>query len=195
LAVRAGVWSPPAEAPPGFLGFLILDGIVLRGFSVGDRRSVFLLGPGDVIKPWSHSALWGDWGKFDWRAMSDMKIALLDNSFTEALSEFPELGVELVDRVLQRNRELSFNMAIASHTRVDTRVYLILWQMAAKWGKMRSDGVLLPVKLTHNVLSELVASRRPTITTALAELADRGLVQRVDNGWLLAGEPPAELLS
>jgi hypothetical protein len=195
LSARAGAWNPPTEAPSGYLGFLVLDGIALRAFELGQRRGVVLLGPGDLIKPWTGSTLWNDAGRAEWRFLSPVRMALLDRSFTTQLANFPELGVELIDRVLARNRELIFNMAIASHTRVDTRLHLMLWQMASKWGKIRTDGVLLPIKLTHAVLSELVASRRPTITTALAELSQRGLVQRVEQGWLLLGEPPSDLLS
>jgi CRP/FNR family cyclic AMP-dependent transcriptional regulator len=195
MAARAGMWNPPTEAPSGYLGFLVLDGIALRAFELGQRRGVILLGPGDLIKPWTRAALWNDAERAEWRFLTPVRLALLDRNFTAQLATYPELGVELIDRVLQRNRELVFNMAIASHTRVDTRLHLMLWQMASKWGKIRSDGVLLPIKLTHAVLSELVASRRPTITTALAELSQRGLVQRVEQGWLLLGDPPNDLLS
>ena len=59
---------------------------------------------------------------------------------------------------------------------------------------MRSDGTLLPVRLTHAVLADLVAARRPTVTSALSELTRLGVVRFTDDGWLLAGEPPGELL-
>jgi CRP/FNR family cyclic AMP-dependent transcriptional regulator len=194
ITAPVGSWDPPLEAPSGDLGFLVLDGICQRAFELGERRGVILLGPGDVIKPWMRSELCNDAERAEWRFLTPVRLALLDRSFTTVLGAYPELAVELIDRVLQRNRELVFNMAIASHTRVDTRLHLMLWQMASKWGRIRSDGVLLPIKLTHAVLSELVASRRPTITTALAEMSQRGLVQRVEEGWLLLGDPPGDLM-
>jgi hypothetical protein len=42
------------------------------------------------------------------------------------------------------------------------------------------------------VLADLVAARRPTVTTALSELGRQGLVRSVDEGWLLAGDPPGD---
>jgi hypothetical protein len=39
-----------------------------------------------------------------------------------------------------------------------------------------------------------VAARRPTVTSALSDLARRGDVHVVDEGWLLSGDPPGELL-
>jgi hypothetical protein len=44
------------------------------------------------------------------------------------------------------------------------------------------------------VLADLVAARRPTVTSALSDLTRRDLVRLVDEGWLLSGEAPGELL-
>jgi hypothetical protein len=52
--------------------------------------------------------------------------------------------------------------------------------------------VLVPLRLTHATLAELVAARRPTVTSALSELSRSGLVRSVEDGWLLFGEPPGE---
>ena len=53
----------------------------------------------------------------------------------------------------------------------------------------------IPVPLTHSTLAELVAARRPSVTTALSGLHDRGVLQRVRDGWLLRGTVPPELLA
>jgi hypothetical protein len=39
----------------------------------------------------------------------------------------------------------------------------------------------------------MIASRRPTVTKALAQLAQQGLVAQVGGGWLLIGAAPPEL--
>ena len=56
---------------------------------------------------------------------------------------------------------------------------------------MSGDGVVVPLALTHRILGQLVGARRPTVSTALGELAERGeLVRRVDGSWVLRGSPP-----
>jgi CRP/FNR family transcriptional regulator, cyclic AMP receptor protein len=105
----------------------------------------------------------------------------------------PTLQVTTGWRVLQRSRNMSVTTAIVHHARVDVRLHMLLWQLAARWGRVRSDGVSLPLRLTHTVLADLAAASRPTVTSALSELARRGLVDAVDGGWLLHGDPPGEL--
>lgn len=95
---------------------------------------------------------------------------------------------------LRRTRNLSVNMAIVHQSRVDVRVHMLLWHLAGRWGRVGSQGVLLPLRLTHAVLADLVAARRPTVTSALSELGRRGKVESTGRGWLLHGDPPGELL-
>jgi CRP-like cAMP-binding protein len=59
---------------------------------------------------------------------------------------------------------------------------------------VRSDGTVLRLRLTHTVLADLVAARRPTVTTALSELARQGLVRTDGETWILPEEAPSDLL-
>jgi CRP-like cAMP-binding protein len=88
---------------------------------------------------------------------------------------------------------MAANMAILHQPRVDVRLHMLMWELAARWGHVSTDGVRLPVRLTHATLAELVAARRPTVTKALGELTDRSLVSWRRDHWLLEGRPPAEL--
>jgi CRP/FNR family cyclic AMP-dependent transcriptional regulator len=192
LQVVSGSWSIPADPGIGALGMLLLDGLLIRKISVGDRFAVMLLGPGDMLRPWPRT---GDPGlRAVWRAAGPIRVAMLDRGFTSQLGEYPELGGAIVERLAQRTREMAINLAIASHTRVDARLHMMLWQMAGRFGSVRTDGVLLPVKLTHAMLADIVAARRPTVTTALSALTDRGLVEQTADGWLLKGAPPTSVL-
>jgi hypothetical protein len=48
----------------------------------------------------------------------------------------------------------------------------------------------VPLVLSHRLIGELVGARRPTVSTALADLAREGQLARRDDGtWLLTGEP------
>lgn len=68
---------------------------------------------------------------------------------------------------MQRARHFAINMAIAHYPRTDRRLLLLLWHLAHRWGRVMPDGIHLPLRLTHDLLSDLVASRRPSVTTGL----------------------------
>jgi hypothetical protein len=55
---------------------------------------------------------------------------------------------------------------------------------------VRGDGVLLPLDLSHQLLGTLIGARRPTVSTALAALAQRQAITRHPDGWLLQHERP-----
>jgi hypothetical protein len=59
---------------------------------------------------------------------------------------------------------------------------------------VRTEGTVLPLRLTHALLADLVAARRPTVTSAISELSRRGLLRASGDEWVLFGGPPGELL-
>jgi CRP/FNR family cyclic AMP-dependent transcriptional regulator len=193
--LRPGRWDGHDPAVPDRIGLLVLDGLLIRKVNVHGRHGAELLGAGDVVVPWhedpDHATL--GWTS-EWRVLEPARVAILDERFVRFMGRYPRLAGKLLARVAQRARLLTVNMAIVHQTRVDVRLQMLLWCLAGRWGRVRGDGVTLPIRLTHGVLADLVAARRPTVTTALSELSRQGLVQPVADGFLLAGQPPGELV-
>jgi CRP/FNR family transcriptional regulator, cyclic AMP receptor protein len=195
MRLKRGAWSGQAS---GFsrdgIGLLVLDGLLLRRVGVDGRYGAELLGDGDLLRPWQGEDVPVTVPRTTgWRVLAPTRLAVLDQRVTRRIARYPELTGRFVARALERSRNLVVNMAIVHQTRVDARLQILLWHLADRWGKVSSDGIMLPLALSHATLAELVAARRPTVTTTLADLEARGLVHRVDAGWLLAGERPSEL--
>jgi CRP/FNR family transcriptional regulator, cyclic AMP receptor protein len=77
---------------------------------------------------------------------------------------------------------------------VEDRLHAMLWLLAERWGRVTPEGVTLPLRLTHELLGQLVGAKRPTVSLAMKELEARGAVRRrLDGAWLLdpsvAGPP------
>jgi CRP-like cAMP-binding protein len=108
------------------------------------------------------------------------------------MAPYPEVAAELVGRALERSRRLATLMAIAQQPRLDQRVWLLFWELADRYGRVHPDGVHIDLRLTHEVISHLVAARRPSVSTALSALASRGILRREGGGWVLCGPPPDE---
>jgi CRP/FNR family cyclic AMP-dependent transcriptional regulator len=177
------------------LGILVLSGLLIRRVGIDGRFGAELLGEGDLLRPWQ----WETDSptlpiEMAWSILEPTRLALLDEGFVQrCVGRFPELSSALVGRAMQRSRNLAVNMAIVHQARVDVRLHMLLWHLAGRWGRVRGEGTVLRMRLTHAVLADLVAARRPTVTTALSDLVRAGLVKSSGDEWLLVGAPPVEL--
>lgn len=211
LCVGAGPWDPrglSAELAP--LGLLVLDGALTRTALVAGRRAVELVSEGDLLWPWDDDALGPEaqrrslqvsavvptdgHGHLErpghavaaWAALAPTRVALLDARVATLASRLPAVAGELVARGARRARFLAAQLAVCQVPRIDARLHGYLWHLAERHGRVRPDGVLLPLPLTHEVLAGMVGARRPSVTTALGQLNRRGAVTRVPEGWLLS---------
>lgn len=194
IDIPAGAWQGRPTPLDGGIGLLVLEGVLLHRVGIDERYSAELLGEGDVLRslrgepPTSTLPL-----SINWVILERSRLAVLDERFVRQLAAFPQLAGRLFARSVLRTRQFAVNMAIVHQARVDTRLHMLFWHLAGRWGRVRSDGVVVPLRLTHTTLAELVAARRPTVTSALRELTRRGLLRPLENGWLLSGEPPGAL--
>ena len=179
----------------GGIGVLVLTGLMIRRVGIDGRFGAELIGEGDLLRPNEESVSPLLPLSTDWSIVLPTRLAALDLEFEQHLTRYPELGRSLIARALQRSKNMSVNMAIVHQARVDVRLHMLLWHLAARWGRVRSDGTVLRLRLTHAVLADLVAARRPTVTTALSDLARRGLVRTDGETWILSGEAPGDLLT
>jgi CRP/FNR family cyclic AMP-dependent transcriptional regulator len=196
MVLQRGRWNAERHTDDASGGFGLL---VLRGLISGrvGRKGGFgaeLLGPGDLLRPlprrYARAPVPFD---SNWTVIHPARIAVLGPRFVERAAPFPEVATALVARALLRTRRLAVNMAIVHHPRVDTRLHMLFWHLAGRWGRLTPEGTILPLPVTHALLAEIIASRRPTVTKAIAQLADQGLVTRHGTGWLLRGPAPGEL--
>lgn len=193
---RAGAWTPPDEiGDMQFgIGLLILEGLIVRRVGVAGRFGAELLGEGDLMNPYHPHDMGTSLPRTGkWRVLRDSRMAILDSEFVLRASRYPEVVSALLARALRRSRHIATNMAIVQQPRIDLRLHMLFWELADRWGIVRQDGVHVPLQLTHATLSDLVAARRPTVTKALGELAQRSAVIWTGTDWLLPGEPPDEL--
>jgi len=184
-------WGPRLRAG---IGLLVLEGLLVRRLQLDGRYGAELLGRGDILRPWQpEDAVASFSGSTGWRCLERCTVAVLDVDFTRRIAPYPEITGALVARTLRRARHLAVTLAILNQPRVERRLLVALWQMADRWGVVRSDGVLVPTRLPHSVLAEVLAARRPTVTTALGSLQAAGQISQSDRGWVLHGGPPGEL--
>jgi CRP-like cAMP-binding protein len=68
-----------------------------------------------------------------------------------------------------------------------------LAQLARSYGRVGTDGLVLDLPLTHELLAEMVGSTRETVTRALARLAHEGMIRHERGRYRLAVRPDERL--
>jgi CRP/FNR family transcriptional regulator, cyclic AMP receptor protein len=178
------------------LGLLVLDGLLVHSVAVDSEPRSELVGAGDLIRPWEQD---DDAASVpfesSWEVVHRARLAVLEVRFIALVCRWPQLMPAVIGRATRRSRWLALQLAVAKLRRVDDRLMLFLWHMADRWGRVRPDGVVVPLPVTHDVLAQLIGVQRPTVTSALRRLSSAGLVDRQpDKSWLLRSDPPAPAL-
>jgi CRP/FNR family transcriptional regulator, cyclic AMP receptor protein len=190
-----GVWKAPDEYAPGDLGFLVLEGLLGRDVVLAGTTSTELLGPGDVLHPFA--AVQDDTllrYHVLWHVLEPVRVAVLDETFARRLTAWPQVLRTLLERALRRSLRVSLHAGVLQLSPVETRLVMMFWLLAERWGRVTPAGVVVTLRLSHQLLGQLVGCRRASVTTALHRVEASGLVtRRADRTWLLHGSPPDEL--
>ena len=107
---------------------------------------------------------------------------------------WPQVMSALLERAIRRTHRMSIHEALLQLSPVETRLLVLFWHLAERWGRVTPAGIALRLRLPHALLGQLVGCRRASVTTALQHIYATGqLTRRGDGTWLLRGDPPDEL--
>ncbi len=196
LSIPRGRWNADQmRVMADGVGLLVLHGMLIRRVGVDGRYGAELLGAGDLLRPWQGEDIYSTLPHTTgWKVVEPARLAVLDGAVAARLAHYPALTGALAGRALNRARRLALVMAIVHHPRIVTRLHMLLWHLADRWGRVRADGVAVELRLSHSVLADLIAAQRPSVTASLGVLTESGLIRSLPSGWLLCGDPPSELL-
>ncbi|MFL5844540.1 MAG: helix-turn-helix domain-containing protein [Solirubrobacteraceae bacterium] len=187
LIVPEGVFHPAGALGAGKNPFaaIVLSGLVARELTVGGQPTLRLLGPGDIIhgNPVEAGLLIPE---ESYTATLPTRLAIIDDHFLLAVRHWPRLLTALVERSGEQLDSTLIQLAISQQPRVEDRLVAMFRALAERWGHVTTDGVIVPLSLTHEALGRLIGARRPTVTLALKALAAERRLERQDDGsWLL----------
>jgi CRP/FNR family cyclic AMP-dependent transcriptional regulator len=185
-------WLSRVGAGPGLL---ILDGLVAADTRIADRTVTELLGAGDLVQPVCRQAEEMIQEAASWRALSPTRFALLDTEFAERARPWPAIGQALLRRAGRRVSDNCMVRAISCQPRLELRLVLILWHLAARWGRVEPTGLRLSLPLTHRLLGQLIAAERPSVSHALGRLTRAELISGTTDDLHLHGTVEAHLQS
>ncbi len=168
-------------------GLLITEGLVAVHTRIVNRTVTELLGAGDLLQPLSVRVDDLVEREIGWKALRPTRFALLDDEFAERVLPWPQIAHALLRRSENRTDDVEAIRAISCQPRLEVRLVLLLWHLAARWGRVESAGIRVSLPLTHRLLGQMVAAERPSVSHALARLARAGLVTGTPGDWHLHG--------
>jgi CRP/FNR family cyclic AMP-dependent transcriptional regulator len=192
--VEPGRWTSAGGAGEEVPALLVLEGVLARTVRVGQQCRSELLGEGDLICPCDlEQAVATVDFTVEWDVLQPAHLGVLDDAFFSAASRWPQIGSALTVRGVRRSHRLALQLAIADLRRIDERMITLLLHLGDRWGRMTPDGIHIPLRLTHDLIAQLVGAQRPTVTTSLNDLQRAGrLIRRSDRTWVVraaAGAP------
>ena len=164
--------------------FFIKDGFVkmYRLSEDGRETIIYLYGPGNMLgvraltssdEAYSHTA----------EALTDMQIiAISRKEYLEILASNPEYIIDLLHIFISRLNYTERRLEGFITTDTTTRVANFLSDIARRFCKKdfyakTNKKITLPVKLTHQRISEFVGSVRETVTEAMAKLEKEKILE------------------
>ena len=175
---------------PEHVGLLVVDALIAREVALADNVACELIGPGDVIRPWhclDPAQLLR--AEVRWTVIDAGRLAVLDRLFAAPADPLPRdqrdrsrpperaraaARDEQGDLPAQRRRPPAPRAVLAPRRALGARV---------------PGGIAVTLPLPHRLIAELVGARRPTVSTALGQLAEHGQLVREGETWLLTGDP------
>ena len=142
-----------------------------------------------IVGPWE---LTGEEGlrrgvcrQFGATAGEGAQITVLDGAGTRRALQTAEKTFEAF--LAAKEAEVALGRALTGLRKAGgarKRLGLLLLNLADRLGRIEEGGTRIPLRLTHQLLAELSASHRSTVTTILNDWIYRGFLER-DSGFLL----------
>ena len=166
------------EGDPGDQLYFIVSGKIKLGRTAPDGREslVAIMGPGE---------LFGEMALFDpsprstsATAVSETRLAgLRHENLKKVIERSPEVSAQLLQALARRLRRTNESLADLVFSDVPGRVAKALLDLADRFGRPATDGVLVAHELTQEELAQLVGASRETVNKALAEFVQRGWIR------------------
>jgi len=188
-----GEWDAFAEygGREDWLGLLLAAGFLSRSIECVGETVSEILGPSDLLRPWDQD---GDYPvpgiDTKWRVLEPATIAVLDGEFAARIAPWPPLTAALLARIGRRARWSALRLLVSQIPGIEIRVLYLLWHFAERWGEPRDGRMLIPVRLTHQQIGEVIGAQRPSVSHAVSRLREEGVAQLPGEGWEIPADAP-----
>jgi CRP/FNR family transcriptional regulator, cyclic AMP receptor protein len=183
LEVGTGEVLYPVDVPDAALLLVERGLLALRAEVASGRRGVITChaGAGAVVVP----PLPGE----TLRVLDDAVVVVVSADTRVRLLALPAAAAVVVDALAAALRQKTQTIAALSSFHHVDRLRSKLVQLAQEHGRVGRDGIRIDLRLTHDLLAEMIGSARETVTRAFDELQREGVVSRDGREYVLRLPP------
>ncbi len=175
------------EGDRGDALYLVLKGKVKATLLAEDGREIILslLGPGEIV---------GEMALFDVEERRSATVETLEDSelmvlsgqaFLDVMASRPGIATNVIRTLSQRLRDTSCRIRNLVFLDTYSRVGRYLVELARKQGRELADGSLLVMRPTHQEIANYLGTTRETVSRAMRDLQEQGLLKVVGRRVIL----------
>ena len=183
-----------SKGDPGSALYIVKDGKV-RILSTSDK------GTETIVHILKHDAIFGELllseekRAFTAVAGTDVRVTVLSKgSLGELLASTPTISKNFIRLLSKRLAKVEREFGEFGHTWSYNRLSKVLLRLCEEHGKETPEGTVIPLRLTHEDLANLIGTTRETVTIQMTRFRRMGLVNRQDR-FLVVDKPRLEEFS
>jgi CRP/FNR family transcriptional regulator len=174
---------------------LVLSGRVrlFRAGHEGRQLTLAVLGEGDAF---------GELGRLDGvmgeqaEALEDVVVATLEEpALSRAIAGSPQFAVNVLRLFSERLLETEAQLERLAFRPVSERLAATIVALMERYGRVTTRGIRIDGRYTHAQLAEMIGTSRETLTKALGELRDQGVVDVRERLLWVVDAPALERLA
>lgn len=167
--------------------YIVIKGVVIahQNDQEGHQRIRRFFSKGDVF---GHNVLFSDVYIANAQAIQPSTILVINKKlFLTAIETHPQLLTHLYGVLEETHQNLASHMADPYYS-AETRVIKYLIRLLKQFGTPSSEGIMLSLPLTHELLSRYAGTTRVTVTRVLNRLTRAHILRTSPRPWMIWNE-------
>ncbi|AJS58196.1 Crp/Fnr family transcriptional regulator [Paenibacillus sp. IHBB 10380] len=170
---------------PAELIYIIQKGVVITYLADQDGRERIrrFFSAGDIL---GHNTLFHGGYIADAQAIQPSKVIVIDKTqFLQQVESEPKLLIHLYRVLEMTHRNLAIHMG-DSYYSAETRVLKYLLRLLNQFGTSTTEGIVITIPLTHELLAKYAGTTRVTVTRVLSRLSAGNILSTNPKPWIVS---------
>ncbi len=130
------------------------------------------------------------------QAMEETLVCMIaKQDFQRLLLQFPEISLKIMEILCARLEKMEALVRKISPRDVDSRIHMMLLELAHKYGRPHPEGVLVELPMNREEMANYIGVARETVSRKLSLLKDEGIIRVIGNKQLLILNEEALVIS